>query len=661
MKKTFTFVAAFGILASLFSSCEKENTLSKNDSLASVKTITVSSEQAKTILNGGLTPLFTADDRIIVGGKDAVGEFKKFTFAPVSTEYADPDAQTAWPSATAKFACADWDAACEPVYATDTYGSTSVSFTATTVTTLVGFGANGSKQNIKAAGSYCGRSACHVGKFDEGGSLLKMKNVNALLGFKLSSSDIKTVRFEAVGGEKLSGWVTIDIEKFYAGDADFYTLFGSNNSSVIILGSGFTDNEEQALPFPANEMLYASLIPGTLAQGLKITFTKTDLSHAERTISSSLTFKAGEVRNISSAIDEGLTWTTEVEGTLPDEFTMDMNFSNNPFLEDIKGKTDQVETGEDYTFRMDLGTEGSTHYYKDFTFGIFKGPNGNTYSVTSGFLGFERVSGVVSLGGIKLPAPEGYYLKAVSILNPMSEYPAVLTDAYISTYDDLASHKVAVTEANVPQNEEKKVFEFDSTSGIQAGKQYFLYRFPPSASTVRQYFRISTLKITYAKSLPAPVLKPIVMTMADANYYTEPNVAIPTRSTFTDGVFYHNSYPDYKFEGKGAKWSAHLTVKSGSCLKLPAISGYKLTQIVITNFKPTTDRKAKITNASGTYDDLTAVSGGEELVLNNSKTAAEMTWNLTDTYKEGTDYYLACGSELALQWTLTYTPVSDLK
>lgn len=660
MKKTFTLVAALGIIASLFSSCEKENTLSKNDSLASVKTITVSAEQVKTILNGGLTPCFTADDRIIVGGKDAGGEFKKFTFAPVSEEYADPVAETSWPSATAKFSCAEWDAAYEPVYATDTYGSTSVSFTASTVTTLVGLGANGSKQNIKASGSYCGRSACHVGKFDESTSLLKMKNVNALLGFKLSSSDIKTVRFEAVGGEKLTGWITIDIEKFYAGDADFYTFFGTNNSSAINLGSGFTDSEEQALPFPANEMFYVSLLPGTYAQGLKITFTKSDLSHAERTISSSLTFKAGEVRNISSAIDEGLIWTSEIEGTLPDEFTMDLNFSENPFLEDIKGKSDQVETGEEYTFRMDLGSEGTNHYYKDFTFGLFKGPNENKYAVTSGYLGFDRVSGVTSLGGIKLPAPEGYYLKAVSILNPMSAYPVVLTDALLEGFDDLASHKVAFTDVNIPQNEETKAFDFDSTIGIQAGKQYFLYRYPASASIVYQYFRISRLKITYAKSLPSPSLKPIVMTMANSNYSNSEG-SIPVRSTFTDGVFWHNSYPDYKFEGQGAKWSSHLAVKSGSCLKLPAISGYKLTQIVITNFKPTTDRKAKITNASGTYADLEAVSGGEELALNNSKTAAEMTWNLTDTYEVGKDYFLACGSELGLQWTLTYTPVSDLK
>ena len=655
MKQIILIPAVLGLASALlFSSCGKEQCPTAVSEGSRMK-IEVSTASEKTILVDGLQPYLDKNDVVFVGGVNGEGVYTKHEFSPESQDYADPSSQTSWPATSASFISKDvWPSGVTPVYATCNYASTSVSFTDGKIKTMVGTGSTGGTQKISKSGSYATRAACHVGKFDNEGRLQTLKNVNALLGFKLSSSGVSSVKIESVGGETISGYVVVDYEKLAAGNADFFTVPSDNKNTVITVTSSLEENV-----FPVGEIIYVSLIPHTYAGGLKFTMTKTDGASAEKIISSSLTFKPGKVRNINDPVDTGLTYQSLVEGTLPDEFTVDLNFDSNPFLESVSAKSSQTVDGETYTYRLDLGTEGANHYYKDLSFGIFKGPNGNTYSIASGYLGFDRISGKMSLGGIALPAIPGYYLKKVKVTNPMSTYTLAVTKNKLTDYDSLTSALVAYNAATT--NKETEIVSFNDESGIVAGTPYYLYRRPASSADNNQFLRFSDIKITWAKTLPSASLpESIVMTMADSNYKNASGNLKP-RSTYTTGEFWHVDYPDYKFSGTACIWNSYLGVKNGTALKLPKIDNYKLTKIVVDKFLPSTNsRNAKIAASAGTYAEVDAVSGGEEIALINTMTAAEMTWNLTDTYDANRDYYMLAASELGMQWTLTYTLASSL-
>lgn len=660
MKKTFKFIAAIGFISSLFfSSCSKVQDVASDVKVQPVKALYATLDDSKTVLSGDLKPKFYKDDMLLVGGKDGDGNYDKYRFDAASSEYADPDNLTPWPATTAKFVTGSWAEGLTPVYAACSYGFSYVEFTETTITTMIG---TNNVQAITNHGSYANRAASHLGKFDNDGSLATMKNVNALLGFKLTNSDITSVKIESVGGEALTGYITVDYAKFINGDADFFTDLAKHVNDKITVESAFKDGEDNTLPFTADEMIYVSLIPRTYASGLKFTLTKTDGSYAERIVSSSLTFSAGQLRNIPTALDNGLTFLTEEEGTLPDEFTMDLNFADNPFREALTAKADQTAEGETYTYRLDLGTVGATHYYKDIPVGLFKSVNDNRYAIASGYLGYDRYTDRNTLGGIALPAIPGYFLKAITVSTPMSAYSITITNAMVDGYDSMRA--ACVKDGDIPANAvDHTAVTFDTSSGTVAGGQYYLYQKLASATAYNKQFRISDLKLTYSKSLPAPVLEDIVMTMTNSSYKMADGTDLPTRTSYSDPEkeFYHTDYPDYKFAGVAAKWSTtHLSVKGGSCLKLPRIAGYKLTKIVFTDFKPSATRNAKITDSAGTYADLTPVAGGDQIGCINTKSAAEMTWNLTDTYSADKDYYIAANGELGIKWTLTYTPVENL-
>lgn len=304
MKQIILIPAVLGLASALlFSSCGKEQCPTAVSEGSRMK-IEVSTASEKTILVDGLQPYLDKNDVVFVGGVNGEGVYTKHEFSPESQDYADPSSQTSWPATSASFISKDvWPSGVTPVYATCNYASTSVSFTDGKIKTMVGTGPTGGTQKISKSGSYATRAACHVGKFDNEGRLQTLKNVNALLGFKLSSSGVSSVKIESVGGETISGYVVVDYEKLAAGNADFFTVPSDNKNTVITVTSSLEENV-----FPVGEIIYVSLIPHTYAGGLKFTMTKTDGTSAEKIISSSLTFKPGKVRNITQAVDNGLTY-----------------------------------------------------------------------------------------------------------------------------------------------------------------------------------------------------------------------------------------------------------------------------------------------------------------------------------------------------------------
>ena len=84
---------------------------------------------------------------------------------------------------------------------------------------------------------------------------LKFCNIGALIGFSLNTSGVKTIIFEAVGGEPLTGKVTMD-----CADPDnqesLTVLEGS--SRLILDGTG------------SRSSFYVTVLPGTYSKGIKI-------------------------------------------------------------------------------------------------------------------------------------------------------------------------------------------------------------------------------------------------------------------------------------------------------------------------------------------------------------------------------------------------------
>ena len=86
---------------------------------------------------------------------------------------------------------------------------------------------------------------------------LKFCNVGALIGFSLNTSGVKTILFETVGGEPLTGKVTVDCSD--PDNQESLTVV-EGSSSLMLDGTG-----------SAQTSFYVTVLPGTYSRGIKVT------------------------------------------------------------------------------------------------------------------------------------------------------------------------------------------------------------------------------------------------------------------------------------------------------------------------------------------------------------------------------------------------------
>lgn len=173
----------------------------------------------------------------------------------------------------------------------------------------------------------------------------------------------------------------------------------------------------------------------------------------------------------------------------PAEFTVDVNLTSWPFTPACADAASQSEEGETYSYQF-TGDIGGKSYSFPLSFGLCKGPNGNTYSITSAnLLSFKRVGSAApyeeNLGYIKLPAVPGRYLKSVNL---------TITTTSANVYICKTADRVTEGENLVKTFKAYKTTDTSSgdLTNTDVNTSYYLYRESTTA------FNLNNLKLTYA-------------------------------------------------------------------------------------------------------------------------------------------------------------------
>lgn len=129
-----------------------------------------------------------------------------------------------------------------------------------------------------------------------GDNVLKFKNVGAVVKFRVANSDVRKVRLDAIGGEKLSGNMTVS----YDSDGNFTTaMVGASSESCVIMNS--------ASNLSTSSDYYFVINPTTYASGLRITLFKADGSYKSISNKTSNTLARNEIMDFGT-LPEITTW-----------------------------------------------------------------------------------------------------------------------------------------------------------------------------------------------------------------------------------------------------------------------------------------------------------------------------------------------------------------
>lgn len=123
-----------------------------------------------------------------------------------------------------------------------------------------------------------------------------------------------------------------------------------------------------------------------------------------------------------------------------------------------------------------------------------------------------------------------------------------------------------------------------------------------------------------------------------------------------DVDFWAAAYPDYIFHGSVRYWSTSngcLNQKANTYVKLPAIAGFKLSEITDFKVVHSAARGYTITNSTDAVSEANTVGATKSLSISSDLAS----WTLTDTYSAATDYYIYSASEGGYKFKLIYKPV----
>lgn len=139
------------------------------------------------------------------------------------------------------------------------------------------------------------------------GNVLQFKNVGAVVKFQLSNSDVRKVKLEAIGGEKMAGPVNVT----YGEGANFTSaIVVAEAESCVVLDGGVSN-------LSANTPYYLAIYPNTYASGFKITLIKADGSFRSFSNKTSQTLARNDLMDLDK-LPEVTSWKT---GGAIDELT----------------------------------------------------------------------------------------------------------------------------------------------------------------------------------------------------------------------------------------------------------------------------------------------------------------------------------------------------
>ena len=399
MKKPILFIVA---LSAVLCACSKEQQTPAPAPLPGAMTITAGTDSnLKTSLNG--TTVLWQQDTLVVFDEALAGV--KFT-----TSVKDV--------ATAEFTTDSWTGKV-PEYAASYYPEWNTPYEMTAPSKGVLPVEIRPTQAIGWAGTFGKQSFASVGKVtDNNGtfSISEMKNVMGLIGVKFTDAAITKIVATAIGGEQMTGWVTVDYEKLANGEADFWTTM-----------EGKTNSQSATITVSKAGQYYISVLPQTYSQGIKLQVYKGNNLFVERTIGATggVTISRNKITPLAKDIDD----------LLPEDITVDLMFYNSkntfPLINDASGKYEivaaasQSATGDPYTSPYKYLVGG-----KEFTENLSFTICSKNVSATNSYDYQKRTSGVPDAymvnycltvgategGWIKLPAIKGRYLCSVKIV-----------------------------------------------------------------------------------------------------------------------------------------------------------------------------------------------------------------------------------------------------
>lgn len=131
------------------------------------------------------------------------------------------------------------------------------------------------------------------------GNVLQFKNVGAVVKFQLSNSDVRKVKLEAIGGEKMAGPVNVT----YGEGANFTSAIVAAEAESCVVLDGGASNLSADTPY------YLAIYPTTYTGGFKITLIKADGSFRSFSNKTSQTLARNDLMDLDK-LPEVTSWKT---------------------------------------------------------------------------------------------------------------------------------------------------------------------------------------------------------------------------------------------------------------------------------------------------------------------------------------------------------------
>lgn len=150
-----------------------------------------------------------------------------------------------------------------------------------------------------------------------------LKNVMSQLKLSMSAATATSIKIEAIGGEYLAGNVSVDCAKLTADEeeADFWTIVDDNEKSssitIVPVEGSSAITEDGCFQIGA---YYLSILPQVYSEGLRITVERKGMDPLIRVL--------GDGEGCTAVRSEVLEFPGDLDDTLPDEFTIQLDFQH---------------------------------------------------------------------------------------------------------------------------------------------------------------------------------------------------------------------------------------------------------------------------------------------------------------------------------------------
>lgn len=328
--------------------------------------------------------------------------------------------------------------------------------------------------------------------------MVPMQNVMGMIKVQIEKNTVsKMVVASNRDGEEIAGTAMVDYRKFVKGETGFWTpVEGKGASSVIMTPVGGSKAASVSDGCFVPGYYYVSVLPGVYSQGLNVSMLDKDGNEVDKVV------VPGQIRvPINGVFD--------IDDIMPDEITLELDFTVSNPLGTFPTRANQLATGNDYTFTYNFEFNG-TPQTSDFTFTLYKGLQGYLYAQNGGVSVLHIINPGSTAGKnqccIKFPAVPYRYLKSVLVTHRGKSgarrfrlqegyptaghyYTLLLTDNADNDTDQTVN--VATGSINIPTGT-------SDTKMIQSTKKNTHYYL--QFITNDEYF-IEKIAVTYSKTL----------------------------------------------------------------------------------------------------------------------------------------------------------------